>query len=97
MRWLILLLLALAMISPGIAGANPYIAIVGNDISANDFYSSPEHLQFVFDEVSYLGQEAMFFKGYEQFAAQKAVNQPEICDINGYTEGGTALLSRSFR
>jgi hypothetical protein len=83
------------MITPALAGEIPYIAIVGNDLSANVFHISQKSLQFVYDEVSFLKGEAMCFPtsaDCERFIAHTVVNQPEICDLNGYTEGSPTGL-----
>jgi len=66
MRWLISLVLAMAMVTPALAGEDPYIAIVGNDcikhrydtaLSVNEgtcngvpFYVSDKYQQFMYDQ-----------------------------------------------
>ena len=49
-KYMIACLLALLMVSPVMAGEDPYIAIVGNDVAANDFYNSPKYQQFTYDQ-----------------------------------------------
>ena len=50
MRWLFACMLALLMVTPALAGEDPYLAIVGNDITANGFYLSPKYEQFLLDQ-----------------------------------------------
>jgi len=60
MKWIIGCLLAVMMVSPVMAGEDPYIAIVGNDCvnvegnpescQANPFYFSPKYEQFLYDQ-----------------------------------------------
>lgn len=85
MKWLIGCLLALMMVSSVMAGEDPYIAIVGNDITANTFYLSPKYVQFLLDQTPL---QIPFASPYEAFAAQNALIQPEICDTLG---AGTGL------
>jgi hypothetical protein len=82
MKWLIGCLLALVMVTAAFAGEDPYIAVVGNDISVNPFYLSPKYLQFVYDQTIF----GVPTTG-EQFRAQMPVIQPEICDLNGKGSG----------
>ena len=89
-RVFLFLLLSVAMVTPALAGENPYIAIVGSDLSPNGFYISPKYLQFLKDEGSFLTAEAMCFptaEDCERFSTRSAVNQPEICDLDGYSVG----------
>jgi len=103
MRWFIALMLALVMVTPAFAGEDPYIATVTylggagtrlSDISANTWYISPKHVQFLLDEAPFLGggntnalkDAAMCYPisgttaQCEAFAAQPGpVNQPEVC------------------
>jgi len=93
MRWFIALMLALVMVTPAFAGEDPYIATVTYlgtatplpDLTANPWYVSPKHQQFLLNEVSFLGTDAMCqpisgtTKQCEQFKALAAVNQPEVC------------------
>jgi len=101
MRWLIALVLALAMVTPAFAGEDPYIATVTytstspqkSDQQANPWYISPKHQQFLLDEVGFLGTAAMCqpisgtVKQCEQFKALTEVNQPEVCYYSTYWGG----------
>jgi len=78
MKWLIGCLVALVMVSSAFAGEDPYIAVVGNDIAANQFYLSPKYVQFLYDQTIF----AIPTTG-EGFTAQNPVIQPEICDTLG--------------
>ena len=78
MKWLIVCLLALFMAAPAMAGEDPYIAVVGNDINANPFYLSPKYEQFLKDQL--IG--AVPVTG-ETFATNAPLIQPEICDTLG--------------
>ncbi|RPJ11570.1 MAG: hypothetical protein EHM36_01180 [Deltaproteobacteria bacterium] len=82
MKWLIACLLALVMVTPALAGEDPYIAVVGNDINANAFYLSPKHVQFLHDQTI----AAIPVTG-EVFTANSAIIQPEICDTTGIAAG----------
>jgi len=108
MKWLIGFLVALFMVSAAMAGEDPYIAIVGNDIAYNPFYFSMKYGQFLYDQESpefsvpscitngtegFLGQTGFIIPAYrtypagcEQFRSSNAVNQPEVCDLNGYPD-----------
>jgi len=90
MKWLIGCLLGLMMVTAAFAGEDPYVAVVGNDISANTFYLSPKYLQFVYDQTIF----GVPTTG-ETFRAQFPVIQPEVCDING-TGSGTFGSSPPF-
>jgi len=70
------------MVSPALAGEDPYVAIVGNDINAIPFYFSPKYLQWAYDQTIF----AVPTTG-EQFSAQMPVIQPEICDTTGTGTG----------
>jgi len=100
MKWLIGFLLALCVVSTAVAGEDPYIAIVNNDVSANPFYLSPKYLQFAFDQEDFWvpvcdltgtfiipGPYRNYGRGCEQFRSQTPVNQPEICDTTGVVNG----------
>jgi hypothetical protein len=101
MRRLVSLMLALVMVSPALAGEAPYIAIVGNDKDAIAFYISPKYKQFMHDQELFsvpvcdgafptaysVDYHPEYEPGCEQFRSRTPVNQPEVCDINGYTEG----------
>lgn len=101
MRWIISLMLVLAMVTSAMAGEDPYIAIVGNDINAAGFYVSSNYKQFMYDQEAWsvpvcdgtfpgaynVYGHPVYGPGCEQFRSQTPVIQPEICDINGYAEG----------
>jgi len=87
MKWLIGCMVALVMVSAAFAGEDPYIAVVGNDISANPFYFSPKYLQFIYDQTIF----GVPTTG-EQFRSQMPVIQPEICDTNGTGSGPFGVL-----
>ncbi len=100
MKWLIGCLVALCMVSAAVAGEDPYLAIVGNDIGANPFYLSPKYLQFAFDQEDFWvpvcdltgpfiipGPYRNYARGCEQFRSQTPVNQPEVCDTTGVVNG----------
>jgi hypothetical protein len=82
MKWLVSLLLVLCIVTPAMAGEDPYIAVVGNDIAANPFYLSPKYLQFIYDQTAF----GVPTTG-EQFVSQMVVNKPEICDLSGEGTG----------
>lgn len=84
MKWLIGCLLGLLLVSSAMAGEDPYIAIVGNDITANTFYLSPKYVQFLLDQTPLT---IPFVSPYESWSAQNAVIQPEICDTLGTGTG----------
>ena len=75
MKWLIACLLTLCVAVPVLAGEDPYIAVVGNDIDANPFYLSEKHQQFLLDQTVF-GVPTTF----ERFRSQFPVIQPEVCD-----------------
>jgi hypothetical protein len=95
MKWLIGCLLALAMVSAAFAGEDPYIGIVGNDISYNPFYFSQKLQQFLYDQDIFAvpvcfgsfppttPQTRVGGVGCEQFRSNTPMNQPEICDSTG--------------
>jgi hypothetical protein len=54
MKWLFACLAVLLMVAPAMAGEDPYIAIVGNDMTAaNSFYFSPKHTQFLYNQIDF--------------------------------------------
>jgi len=97
MKWLVALVLALAMITPAFAGEDPYISIVGTDSRANTFYVSPKYQQFMFNENAFPFNIPVSFgsipavnqytrvgsAGTEMFRSQTLNNQAEICDYSG--------------
>jgi hypothetical protein len=105
MKWLISLVLVLVMVTPAMAGEDPYISVVGIDSAANFWYVSPKHQQFMFDETSFgvpvcwgsypaaynVPYHPIYGAGCEQFRAQNPVNQPEICDTQGTILGPIVL------
>ena len=82
MKWLFVCLVALFMVTPAMAGEDPYIGIVGNDINANTFYLSPKYVQFLHDQTI-----ASIPVTGETFTTNSAVIQPEICDTTGIAAG----------
>jgi hypothetical protein len=95
MKWLLTCLAVLFIVAPAMAGEDPYIAVVDNDILANSFYFSPKYTQFFYDQTSIgapvcsgtfppLSQYTRVGgAGCEQFLSQTAMNQPEVCDLTG--------------
>jgi hypothetical protein len=81
-KWLIACLGLLFMVSPALAGEDPYVAIVGNDVNAIPFYFSPKYLQWAYDQTVF----GVPTTG-EQFRAQMPIIQPEICDTKGTGTG----------
>jgi len=95
MKWLLCSLAILFMVTPAMAGEDPYIAVVGNDFLARNysFYFSPKHLQFFWDQ-NVFGIPDVFgtqdpvnqytrvgVTGGEQFRSQTLNNQPEVCHV----------------
>ena len=111
MKWLVALILALAMVTPAFAGEDPYIAIVGTDSAANTFYVSPKYQQFMFNEnvfpfnipVTFGGVPAVNqytrvgSTGQEMFRSQTLNNMPEICDTTGTATGRFPNISFTDR
>ena len=101
MKWLISLVLVLVMVTPAMAGEDPFISIVNKDNLGNPFYVSPQYQQFMFDETLFgvpicwgnypslynVPSHPIYQSGCEQFRSQNAVNQPEICDTKGTVLG----------
>ena len=94
MKWLCVCLAVCFMVAPAMAGEDPYIGIVGNDINYIPFYFSPKHQQFFFDTVNLFGIPQAFGSfppatqytrvggtGDEQFRSQTLNNQPEVCHV----------------
>ena len=110
MKWLVALILALAMITPAFAGEDPYISIVGRDDLNNPFYFSPKYEQFMFNENAFPFNIPVTFgsvpgvnqytrvggSGQEQFRSQTLNNQPEICDTKGTVVRDTSGKIVSF-
>ncbi len=108
MRLLLSLLLALFMVTPALAGEDPYVAIVGNDVAANDFYNSPKYEQFTYDQTLFgvpvcagafpaaynVPSHPVYGLGCEQFRSQAAVIQAEVCDSQGTVDGVGAFTDR---
>jgi len=108
MKWIVGLLVALFVVSSAMAGEDPYIAIVGNDVRANDFYNSPKYEQFTYDQEvfgvpvcagTFPGAYNVPFHpvaaaGCEQFRSQMQVIQPEVCDSRGTVEGTGVFVDR---
>jgi hypothetical protein len=97
-KWLLVFLAACLMVAPAMAEDKPYIAIVGNDITANPFY--PKYQQFLrnqdipgYGPVCYgtfppvIPTTRVGGAGCEQFRSQTVNNQPEVCDPTS-TGGG---------
>ena len=82
MKWLFACLIALLLVTPAMAGEDPYIGVVGNDINANTFYLSPKYVQFLHDQTV-----ASIPVTGEVFTANSAIIQPEICDTTGIAAG----------
>jgi hypothetical protein len=111
MKWLIGCLVVLMMVTTAMAGEDPYIAIVGNDIAANDFYNSPKYEQFTYDQLVFgvpvctgtfppaynVPFHPVYGVGCEQFRAQMQVNQPEVCDSLGVVQGPGVFVDRGNR
>jgi hypothetical protein len=101
MKYMFACLLALIMVSPAVAGEDPYIAVVGNDKNANDFYNSPKYAQFAYDQTLFgvpvcagsfpsaynVPSHPSYGAGCEQFRSQMPVIQPEVCDSQGTVNG----------
>lgn len=50
MKWIVALVLTLLMVTPAMAGQDPYVAFVGQDDLRNPWYISSKHAQFTFNE-----------------------------------------------
>jgi len=92
MKWLFAFMLTLLMVTPVLAGEDPYIAIVGNDIAASGFYLSPVYEQFLLDQ-SIVGVPVTG----EIFTTNAALIQPEICDTLGTSTGALHNPPFTFR
>lgn len=97
MKWIIALLLALCMVTPAVAGQDPYISVVGQDSKANLFYVSPKYTQFLYDEGIFGVPGTVTFPcdatksvpdpmACEKFKSQQPQIQPELCDLTGSGE-----------
>ncbi|HVN23443.1 MAG TPA: hypothetical protein VMT71_05690 [Syntrophorhabdales bacterium] len=80
MKWLLACLTLFCMVAPAMAGEDPYVAIVDNDLSATgwNFYFNLRQQQFVLDQES-LGVPV----AGEQFRSQTASTRREVCDVTG--------------
>jgi hypothetical protein len=65
-----------------LAGEDPYVAVVGNDINAKTFYLSPKYTQFLYDQLSFFVPTTQ-----EGFTARNPIMQPEVCDTQGIGSG----------
>ena len=88
MKWLIVCLLVLFTVAPAMAGEDPYIAVVGNDINANTFYLSPKYIQFLRDQAA-----PSYPTTGEIFSFSDVDIWPEICDTAGSATGGVPFES----
>jgi hypothetical protein len=103
MKWIITLIIVLAMITPAVvAGESLYISVVGRDIWGTKFYVSENHQQFMYDESLFADPHCWgtfpsaynypfhtpYGMGCEQFRSKGLVNQPEICDTQGTVASG---------
>ena len=108
MKWLCACVAVLFMVTPAMAGEDPYIGIVGVDQSSHiSFYFSPNEEQFLFDTLAWgIPQRFGSFpplsqytrageEGSEQFRSQTLNNQPEVCHVA--TVDDTVLLYDDFR
>ena len=84
MKWLLVCLAVFFMVAPAMAGEDAYIAIVGNDYTANSFYFSPKYQQFLYDQTVFAVPLCFTKPGVpvscESFKAQTPVIQPELCE-----------------
>jgi hypothetical protein len=88
MKWSISLVLALCLVTPALAGEEPYISIVGNDEDVKNFYISPDYKQFMYGQEAlgvpvcdgtFPGADNGYDEGCEQFRSQNPQNAPEVC------------------
>ena len=89
MKWLVSLLLALCLVTPAMAGEDPFIAVVGNDINAKPFYLSAKYRQFLYNQSNQVldGDSETDLNEIitgEAFYAQYPVLAPEVCDTTGF-------------
>ena len=105
MKWLFVCLALFFMVAPAIAGEDPYIAIVGNDNTANPFYFSPKYRQFMYNEHAspfYIPTAFGSFPpvnqytrvggtGTEQFRSQTLNSIDEVCYTGEYLEPTGAI------
>jgi len=107
MKWIISILALVFMVTPAVAGEDPYVAVIGNDIEANQFYLSPKYIQFLYDQ-SIFGVPVCFggipaanqftrvgASGCEMFRSQTPLIQAEVCDTFG-SAGGPRFSSPPF-
>jgi len=83
MKCLIACLAVLFMVTPAMAGMDPYIAVVGNDIDANPFYLDAQYQQFLYDQNA-IGVPVVG----EQFDTNVPIIYPEVCDTSGTAAEG---------
>ena len=87
MKWLFVCLAVFLMVAPAMAGEDAYIAIVGNDNTANGFYFSPKYQQFLYDQTVFAVPLCFTKPGVPQpceiFNAQTPKIQAELCDLSG--------------
>jgi len=86
MKWIISFLAVLFMVTPAMAGEDPYVAVIGNDIEANQFYLSPKYVQFLYDQEIF-GVPVCVSGVCERFRSQTPVIQAEVCDTLGRASG----------
>jgi len=99
MKWLLACLLVLSIVGPAVAGEDPYIAVVGNDIAATPFYFSPKYMQFLYDQTLF-GVDVcsgtfppvnqftrVGLEGCEQFRSQGPTTLKERCEVGGPGDG----------
>jgi len=83
MKWLIACLAVLLMVTPAMAGMDPFIAVVGNDIDANTFYLDAQYQQFLYDQTA-IGIPV----DGERFDTNALIIRAEICDMSGTASPG---------
>lgn len=105
MKWLLACLLVLFFVAPAMAGEDPYIAIVDNDLlAAKTFYFSPKYMQFLYDQTAFsvdvcFGDFPLVDQftraggqGCEQFRSQTPTNQREMCEVVADDSDGFVTL-----
>jgi len=85
MKWLLGLLAVMFLVAPAMAGEDPYIGIVGNDINGNPFYFSPKYAQFMYDTTVF---------GVQNCVTGATIPGPVTPNLAGFLrEGGTGCES----